>query len=253
MVCANTCPKPPVARTTALAIARPTPSRLPAPITCKVTPQTSPISFFSASKTSAFSTTSISGSFCTAASSARETSAPVASPPAWMIRLRKCPPSRVNAISPLASLSKIAPRSISLRTASGPSVTNTRTESTSQRPAPATKVSFSCASGESPSPSAAAIPPCAHLVEPSSTLAFVTSRTDKPNVRHCSAVVSPAIPEPTTMTSACAVQPGAGASNLMSVAPSAYCQSNGPHLSTRRRSHVRALCAGRLVRNFLHR
>ena len=33
VVCANTCPNPPVANTTAFAIPLPTPSRLPAPIT----------------------------------------------------------------------------------------------------------------------------------------------------------------------------------------------------------------------------
>ena len=132
------------------------------------------------------------------------------------MRFCKCPPSRVSDISPLASRSNLAPRAIRVRTASGPSVTSTRTAWLSQRPAPATKVSFSCASGESSSPSAAAIPPCAHFVEPSSTFAFVTRRTDKPKVRTCSAVVSPAIPEPTTITSACALHPGAGASNFMS-------------------------------------
>ena len=36
---------------------------------------------------------------------------------------------------------------------------------------------------ESDLPNAAAIPPCAHLVEPSSTFAFVTSRTESPKVR----------------------------------------------------------------------
>ena len=144
VVCANTWPSPPVANTTALPKARPTPSRLPAPITCSVTPQTAPLASLSASNTSASSTTSISGSSCTAARSARETSAPVASPPACKIRLRKCPPSRVSEISPESSVSKIAPRSINLRTASGPSVTNTRTASTSHKSAPATKVSFKC-------------------------------------------------------------------------------------------------------------
>ena len=205
-------------------------------MTWRVTPQTSPISFLSASSTSACSTTSISGSFCTAARSARETSAPVASPPACRMRLRKCPPSRVSAISPLASLSKIAPRSINFRTASGPSVTSTRTASTSQRPAPATSVSFSCACGESPSPRAAAIPPCAHFVEPSSTRALVTSNTESPYVRHCNAVVKPAIPDPTTMTSADAVHPGGGASSFIRDFPSAYCQSNALHLSTQQQS-----------------
>ena len=89
VVCANTCPSPPVASTTAHAIACPTPSRVPAPITCNVTPQTAPFLSLSASSTSASSTTSISGSSLTADKSARETSAPVASPPACKIRLRK--------------------------------------------------------------------------------------------------------------------------------------------------------------------
>ncbi|CAB4794489.1 unannotated protein [freshwater metagenome] len=83
-------------------------------------------------------------SFCTAASNARETSAPVASPPACKIRFRKWPPSRVRAISPDSERSKTAPRAINFRTASGPSLTNTFTAVTSHNPAPATKVSFSC-------------------------------------------------------------------------------------------------------------
>ena len=37
---------------------------------------------------------------------------------------------------------------------------------------------------QSPSPSAAAMPPCAHFVEPSSTRALVTRSTDNPYVRH---------------------------------------------------------------------
>ena len=213
---AKTCPSPPVPSTTALASACPTPSREPAPITCRVTPHTRPVLSFSASSTSASSRTSICGSLRTAAKRARETSAPVASPPACKMRLRKCPPSRVSAISPSASVSNFAPRSINLRTASGPSVTKTRTASTSHSPAPAVKVSVKWASGESPSPSAAAIPPCAHLVEPSSTFALVTIKTDKPYVRSCNAVVIPAIPEPTTITSAREVQPGLGASSFMS-------------------------------------
>ena len=70
------------------------------------------------------------------------------------------------------------------------------------------------------------MPPCAHFVEPSSTRAFVTSRTDKPNVRTCSAVVKPAIPEPTTITSAREVHPAVGANNFIGRRRSlAYCQS----------------------------
>jgi hypothetical protein len=44
----------------------------------------------------------------------------------------------------------------------------------------------------------------------------VTIKTDKPKVRSCSAVVMPAIPEPTTITSAREVQPGLGARSFMS-------------------------------------
>ncbi len=62
--------------------------------------------------------------------------------------------------------SKLAPSAISSRTASGPSLTRTRTAAGSQAPAPATRVSRSCWSGVSPGPSAAAIPPWAHWVEP---------------------------------------------------------------------------------------
>ena len=80
----------------------------------------------------------------TAASNARDTSAPVASPPACNIRFLKCPPSRVNAISPVSDLSKTAPRAINFLTASGPSETKTSTAAKSQRPAPAAKVSFLC-------------------------------------------------------------------------------------------------------------
>ena len=198
-------------RITARASARPTPSRLPAPITWRVTPQTAPLASLSASSTSAFSTTSIPESFRTAARSARDTSAPVASPPACRMRLRKCPPSRVNAISPVSDLSKTAPRAIRRRTASGPSDTSTFTAAASHKPAPAIKVSRSCWAGESPGPRAAAMPPCAHLVEPSSTRALVTNKTERPKVRTCSAVVKPATPEPTMITSAVALQPGCGA------------------------------------------
>ena len=67
----------------------------------------------------------------------------------------------------------------------------------------------------SPGPSAAAIPPCAHFVEPSSILAFVTSRTDKPLDRRFKAVVKPATPEPITITSASTVHPGFPESNFI--------------------------------------
>ena len=57
------------------------------------------------------------------------------------------------------------------------------------------------------------MPPCAQRVEPSSTLALVTSKTRYPARRTCIAVARPAMPEPTTITSAVAVQPGDGATS----------------------------------------
>src|SRR5689334_2128898 len=54
------------------------------------------------------------------------------------------------------------------------------------------------------------MPPCAHRVEPASRSAFVT-RSTRPAARACNAAVSPAMPLPTTTTSAVANQPGAAA------------------------------------------
>src|SRR4051794_3122376 len=97
-------------------------------------------------------------------------------------------------------------------TAAGPSFTSTRTASTSHTPAPATRVSFRCCSGVSSGPSAAAMPPCAHCVEPDESRSLVTTSTDPtPDARTRRAAVRPAMPEPTTTTSAYVVQPGPGA------------------------------------------
>ena len=200
-----------MASTTARQRTAPTPSRWPSPITCRVTPATPPSSASSRSTASACSMTSISGARSTAAISARWISAPVASPPAWAIRSRWWPPSRVSDSSPSGSWSKLVPSAISSRTASGPSVTRTRTASRSQAPAPATRVSTSCCSGVSPGPSAAAMPPCAHCVEPASSTSLVTTSTLPTWPRSRRAAVSPAMPEPMTTTSAVVVQPGSGA------------------------------------------
>ena len=222
MVASKTWPMPPVASTTALAWTAPTPSRAPSPMTCSVTPAAPPCSSLSRSSTSAWSMTSISPMVCSrAAISAREISLPVASPPACAMRSARWPPSRPSAMAPSAVLSNSAPRAISRRTAAGPSVTRTRTASSSQTPAPATSVSRRCASGLSPTPSAAAMPPCAQRVEPSCRRAFVTSST-LPACRAASAAVMPATPEPTTTVSAYARHPGWGALSrwTMSVHPS---------------------------------
>ena len=82
-----------------------------------------------------------------------------------------------------------------------------------------------------------AIPPCAHLVEPESTRALVTKRTERLCARICKAVVKPATPEPITTTSALALQPGFAARNFILLPPlmlseySAwpYCRLNGCH------------------------
>ena len=68
-----------------------------------------------------------------------------------------------------------------------------------------------CSAGLSSGDMTAAIPPCAQAVDPSSSTVLVTSRTRSTRRRSRRAVVNPAIPEPTTMTSAVVVQPGAGA------------------------------------------
>lgn len=208
---------PPVARITAGAWTAPTPSCWPSPITCRVTPAVRPCASCSRSSTSAFSTVSMPAAW-TASTSAREISAPVASPPACAIRRRWWPPSRVSSISPVsAEVSKTAPAAINRRTASGPSVTSSRTASSSHRPAPATRVSSRCCSGVSPSPRAAAMPPWAQRVEPSSSRALVTTTVRRPAAAQRSAAVRPATPEPTTTTSASRDQPGAGACSRMPV------------------------------------
>ena len=148
----------------------------------------------------------------TAAISARSISAPVASPPAWAIRLRWCPPSRVSASAPAASRSNSAPRAISLATSSGPSLTRTRTASSMHSPAPATRVSSMCCCTVSPSAWTEAMPPWAQCVEPADSSSLVTTMT-RPRFRHSSAAVSPAMPEPTTTTSTSATQPGGSAAS----------------------------------------
>ena len=171
----KTWPRPPLASTTARQSTRPTPSTWPSPRTWTVTPAIAPSSPRSRSTASACWMTSISGAFSTAAISARWISAPVASPPAWAIRSRWWPPSRVRERTP-SCWSKTAPQLISSCTASGPSVTSARTASRSHAPAPATRVSCSCCSGVSPGPSAAAMPPCAHWVEPAPSTSLVMTR-----------------------------------------------------------------------------
>src|SRR6266545_3690235 len=140
VVAAKTWPIPPVASTTARARTAPTPSSVPSPSTCSVTPQARPARSRSRSRTSACSTRRIHGSRRTAACNARCTSAPVASPPAWTIRLAWCPPSRVSMSVPSGYRSKSAPQRISSRTRAGPSVTSTSVRPATPDPTTTTSV-----------------------------------------------------------------------------------------------------------------
>src|SRR5918993_1091450 len=208
---------PPVARTTARACTAPTPPRVPSPRTCRVTPATAGGSSAGPSagirsRTRACWMISMPSSAVTAAISALSISAPVASPPAWAIRLRWCPPSRVRASAPAASRSNSAPRAISLATSSGPSLTSTRTAASMHSPAPATRVSSMCCCTVSPSAWTEAMPPCAQCVDPADSWSLVTTTT-RPRVRHSSAAVRPAMPEPTTTTSTSVTQPGGSAAS----------------------------------------
>ena len=147
-------------------------------------------------------------------SSARCTSAPVASPPAWMIRLRWWPPSRVSDRPPSASRSK---RGAELDQLPDP-VRALRDQHpdrglVAQPDAGARACRPGARPGESAGPSAAAMPPWAQRVEPSSTFTLVTTVTACPAARACSAAVRPAMPEPTTTTSAVWVQPGSAAAS----------------------------------------
>lgn len=112
VVAEKTWPMPPVARTTEGARTAPTPSCWPSPMTCSETPAVRPSASVSRSRTRAFSMVCRAASR-TAPTRAREISAPVASPPAWAMRRRWWPPSRVSAMSPLSVVSKCAPVSIS--------------------------------------------------------------------------------------------------------------------------------------------
>src|SRR3954462_6028347 len=60
------------------------------------------------------------------------------------------------------------------------------------------------------------MPPCAQRVEPASSSALVT-RSTRPAARACRAAVRPAMPLPTTTTSAVANQPGAAARRRLAI------------------------------------
>jgi hypothetical protein len=136
---------------------------------------------------------------------------PVASPPAWAMRSRWWPPSRVSLISPPASRSNSLPElhqfthplgALGDERAHGVDVAQTDAGDEG-----VVQVLLRGVLGVE----AAAMPPWAHCVEPAESTVLVTSSTRSTCSRSRSAHVSPAMPEPTTMTSALVVQPGAGA------------------------------------------
>ena len=102
------------------------------------------------------------------------------------------------------------PIRISSRTRVGPSSTSTRTAAGSQSPTPAISVSAACAAGVSSGSSTAAMPPCAHRVEPSSMLTLVTTVTCRPGLAQVQRGGQPGdARNPTTSTSVVSAQPGA--------------------------------------------
>ena len=186
-------------------------------MTCRVTPQTAPSASWSRSTTSACSTTSMPGSSCTACSAAmraREISAPVASPPAWAIRSRWCPPSRVSEISPSGVAVELGAERDELADRVGAlgdeRPDRRRVADADARPPGCRR---RCSSGVSAGSGPRRCRPAPTAVDPSASTVLVTSRTRSTRWRSRSAAVSPAMPEPTTMTSAAMVQPGSGAAS----------------------------------------
>ena len=133
-----------------------------------------------------------------AARSTRLTSAPIASPPAFTIRLRLCPASRWSAVC-----SSRAPRPARRAISPGACNASAATAARSLRPAPASIVSLSCRPGSSPGPIAAARPPWAKgVAPPPMSSSLVSSSTSRPCRAAVRAAVTPAAPDPTTTMSA---------------------------------------------------
>src|SRR4051812_31901732 len=87
------------------------------------------------------------------------------------------------------------------------------------------------------------MPPCAQRVEPASSSALVTSST-RPEARACRAAVSPAMPLPTTTTSAVANQPGAAARRRLAITGKASRVDGVPAHETGIRKRLGRVCTG---------
>ena len=99
--------------------------------------------------------------------------------PAWKMRRMECPPSRPRSHVPSSFLAKRTPQSIRSRMPAGASLTMRRTTASSQRPAPATRVSCTCAANVSAGSATQQMPPWAKLVLQSSSRCLV-ARTTRP-------------------------------------------------------------------------
>src|SRR5574340_176236 len=128
---------------------------------------------------------------------------------AWPVASAACttrrlewPPSRDRCRPPgtWGSGVKATPLAVSQAIISRAWLATSRVTASSQRPAPATRVSWTCASIESPLSTAAAIPPCAQSLAPSVIWRLVTMATRRWSAS-LSAVVSAARPLPRTRTS----------------------------------------------------
>ena len=94
----------------------------------------------------------------------------------------------------------------------GASRTNELTAFSSHSPPPASNVSRTCSANVSAGSNTAAKPPCAHAVDPASSVSLVTINTSRTG-RAASAAAKPAAPEPSTTTSVSLVHDTDGALN----------------------------------------
>ena len=186
----NTRAAPPVAMSVARAR---TATRSPRSSRQRTPAQTPPATI--ASTAGACSITRTPARPATCCQSTRLISRPVASR-ACSTRRTLCAPSRASARRPAGSRSKRAPQSTSCRTWRRPSSTSTSTARGSHSPSPAAIVSAAWRAGLSSSPTAAAMPPCAYPVLPSSDAALVNTTTDPAPARSFAAR-SAAMPLPT--------------------------------------------------------
>src|SRR5699024_2428272 len=123
---------------------------------------------------------------------------PVASPPEWKMRRWEWAPSIPRDQAPAGSVSNSTPASARETIASPPASQSARTAGSSQWPAPAARVSATWEVPVSSVPMTPAIPPCAQAVFDSPRPPWVP-RVMAWRPARCSAAVSAAVPEATTM------------------------------------------------------